>query len=87
MEKRLALKMMHGGKQETIISPFLHIMLRDAAILDAERNGLSRSLFLEITSFIRGSDESFPAQSIKDKDKRLSWMLPEYSFSPVTIHT
>jgi hypothetical protein len=32
-------------------------------------NGFSRSLFLEITSFIRGSDESFPAKSIIVEEK------------------
>jgi hypothetical protein len=32
-------------------------------------NGLSKSLFLEITSFIRGSDEPFPAKSIIVEEK------------------
>jgi hypothetical protein len=33
-------------------------------------NGLSRSLFLEITSFFKGSDESFPAKSIIVEEKQ-----------------
>jgi hypothetical protein len=41
--------------------------------------GLSRSLFLEITSFIRGSDAPLPAKSIIDKENQLPLILPENS--------
>jgi hypothetical protein len=40
-------------------------------------NGLSRSLFLEITSFLRGSDESFPAKSIIDEEKQQPFFSSE----------
>jgi hypothetical protein len=36
-------------------------------VLDAERKWFVEVSFLEITSFIRGSDESFPAISIIDE--------------------
>ena len=49
--------------------------------------GLSKSLFLEITSFIRGSDEPRPEKSITEEENQLPRILLENSNTDYLLYT